>query len=466
MQNKPHIVLIIARGEAVRNFLYSDTLRILGENAHVTLLSAINDQEFYDRFGNYVEKIIPLKEYPENRLVTGFRYLIHTAHYRWMWNENAKWASRLHDYRAITLIAKIRRVVLKSTAFLLANRFMLEALTRLERLLSWKLRPNDDFVELFQSLKPDLVFNCSHIHGSQADLPMRVAGRLGIRTAVFIFSWDNLYTRSRIFVPYDHYLMWNEDMKQQLLHQYREINSEQVVVTGTPQFDFHFKNEYRRRREYLCKEVGIDPTRPYILYTTGMDSDFLEEHKIVEAVIQFIQNTQITPKPQLVVRTYVKGTTEEMKALGRRGFPNVVFPPVLWKEKWIMPMYDDLFVYSNLLHYASLGINGESTVSLEMMMFDKPVINLGFDPPGSRLPDFLRLSRFINSNHYRPVVRSGSIMIARSISELYTMIERGLTVPQEQSRKRKEFLKWMFADTLDGHSGQRVAEQLLHLASH
>lgn len=50
MSKKPHIVLIIPRGEAVRNFLYSDTLRILSENASVTLLSVIHDDAFVARW--------------------------------------------------------------------------------------------------------------------------------------------------------------------------------------------------------------------------------------------------------------------------------------------------------------------------------------------------------------------------------------------------------------------------------
>ena len=46
---KPHILIIIARGEAVRNFLYSETLPALREKARVTLLSALNDEAFLAR---------------------------------------------------------------------------------------------------------------------------------------------------------------------------------------------------------------------------------------------------------------------------------------------------------------------------------------------------------------------------------------------------------------------------------
>ena len=71
MTNKPspHIVLIVARGEAVRNFLYSDTLHLLSKDARVTILSAIHDEKFLNRFGPLVARIIPLPELTEKRIV-------------------------------------------------------------------------------------------------------------------------------------------------------------------------------------------------------------------------------------------------------------------------------------------------------------------------------------------------------------------------------------------------------------
>ncbi len=64
---------------------------------------------------------------------------------------------------------------------------------------------------------------------------------MGIPTAGFIFSWDNLTSRSRIFVPYDDYLVWTDRVRD-LLRLYREVPPTRIYVTGTPQFDFHFKD--------------------------------------------------------------------------------------------------------------------------------------------------------------------------------------------------------------------------------
>ena len=42
--NRPLIVLVVPRGEAVRNFLYSDTLRLLSEQARVVVLSVVTNE--------------------------------------------------------------------------------------------------------------------------------------------------------------------------------------------------------------------------------------------------------------------------------------------------------------------------------------------------------------------------------------------------------------------------------------
>jgi hypothetical protein len=195
-----------------------------------------------------------------------------------------------------------------------------------------------------------------------------------------------------------------------------------------------------------------------------MDIDFPEEHRTVEFIAKILQDIDITPRPQLVVRTYIKGTSQEMKELAMRNLPDVIFPPQLWDEKWMFtPLYEDLAVYTSLLRECCLGINAASTVSLELLMHDKPVINLGFDPPGSSLPHHLRWERHINYDHYRPVAESGAVMLARYTEDLRRMLMKGLTEPEAESQKRQRFIANMFGNTLDGNSGRRVVEILMRL---
>lgn len=464
MSHQPHIVMVIPRGEAVRNFLYSDTLRILSENARVTLLSVVNDEVFLARFKPFTEQVFPLKEYPQHPLVSYIRTFTENAHDRWLWSTVAQNNWELRDRRAAEHGKMFQRNIVKALTRIFANNPSLHALAGIEQYLNWKLRPTKEFDRLFDEIKPDLVFNGSHIHGLAGELPLRVAKRMEVPTVGFIFSWDNLTSRSRIFVPYDYYFVWHEGMKKQLLSIYPKIKPDHVFVTGTPQFDFHFNREFWISREDLCERIGIDPDKPFILYTTGIMNHFYEEHRHVERVIRLLNEIDVKTKLQLVVRTYVKGTSPEMNALANQGFPDVVFRPGLWEEKWQTPLYEDLAIYTNLIRYTSLGINAASTVSLELLVFDKPVINIDFDPPGSNLPWCMGYSRHINFDHYRPVAESGAVMVARSENDLKDMLLRGLTNPEIDTEKRKYFIQNMFDDQLDGQASRRVAETLIALS--
>lgn len=457
--SKPHIVLIVPRGEAVRNFLFSDTLSSLHQQAQVTLLSVVTAPHITHYYDQHVDRSVVLKEYTEKRLVRVYRDVVHDSHFRWLDSGVARNSRAIKNAGVKTPRSKLKRTALNQLSYVLGHRPILEQLTRLERELTWRLRPTDDFVELFKELKPDLVFNCSHIHGQAGSLPTRTAHRLGIPTAGFIFSWDNLTSRSRIFEPYDHYLVWHKGMRDQLLSLYPNVRAEQVHITGTPQFDYHFKPAYWLSREELAERIGIDPARPYILYTTGADKHFPEEHHHIKFVADYLARE--FPEVQLVVRMYIKGIGEGTKALATENRPNVIFPPVRWDAKWITPEYDDLATYTSLLKHAAMGINPASTVSLELMMFDKPVMNIGFDPPTTQLASYDQWERHIHFDHYKPVADSGGVMVAYSQAEMCQMIADGLTRPEQGADQRRAFIDAFFGPTVDGLAGQRVAQTLL-----
>ncbi len=462
--HKPRVVVIIPRGEAVRNFLFSDTLEALGKQARVTVLSLVDDERYVGRCRPYVDEILSLKEYSPHPLPARLRALIENAHDLWLWSEVAKNNWELRDRRAAENGRLWPRKLVRWSAELFANPPCLHALTAIEREMHYRLRPTQEFNRLFERLKPDLVFNGSHIHGMAGELPTRVAYRMGIPTAGFIFSWDNLTSRSRIMAPYDYWFAWNDHMRGQLLGFYPQVKPQDAFVTGTPQFDFHFKPQFQLSREEVCRRIGIDPSRPFILYTSGIYNHFYEEHKHLQSIIRHLQEIDVKPKPQLVVRNYAKGTSDELKAMAKQSFPDVVFPPVTWDEKWLMPLHEDLFLYSSLIHHAHLSINAASTVTLEFLMMDKPVINLDFDPPGSDLPYCMGYDRHIKFDHFWPIAQSGATMVVKSEGEMRQALIRGLTQPMADSEARRKFVKQFFGDTLDGQSGHRVAERLVDLA--
>ena len=111
-----------------------------------------------------------------------------------------------------------------------------------------------------------------------------------------------------------------------------------------------------------------------------------------------------------------------------------------------------------------MSINAASTVSLEFILKDKPVINLDFDPPGSNLAPCDGFKRHIRFDHFWPVAQSGGTMVAQSEDDMRQMLIKGLTEPGAGSRERKQFIKEFYGSMADGNSGQRVANCLMSLA--
>ena len=458
---RPRILFIIPRGEALRNFVYSRAVRELNRHARVSLLSVTQDESTLGPFIDDVDEVLPLVHEPYHPSLQGLLNFIDLAHYRVLGTVVAKqiWERRQEEPRKI--IARLRRQIVDTAVKPFSNQRSLEFLTNCAQKFAARGRGTARFVDLLRELRPALVFNGSHIHSPASARPLAAARHLGIPTAGFIFSWDNLTSRGRITDHYDYYLVWHQRMRNELLRYYPDVSPNRVFITGTPQFDFHFKTEFALSRAEICRQMGLDPARPFILYTTGVAGHFPEEHHTVEFVARSIQ--RMMPAPQLLVRTYIKGTSPEMMALAGKNLPGVVFPPVLWKNDALTPMYEDISIYSSLLRHCSLGINAASTVSLELMMFDKPVINLGFDPPGTTLGRWSRFDRHLGLDHYKPVADSGAVMIARSTSDLESMIRDAFHTPGRQADARRKFLQDTFGDTLDGNSARRVTDTLVSL---
>jgi hypothetical protein len=459
---KKGIVAIVPRGEVIRNFEYSGTFEAVAKEVNLTLLSVNTnsqiDLDLKAKFGN----VFPLTEYDESWIVRFQRELLDVAHGRWLWSRAAQERWRLRDREAETTVQKTKRLAKKTISLPLSNKNGLKLLSKTERVSSRILNPSSRYLDLYKRLRPSLVFNGSHIHSRNAIQAVQSAQWLGISTATFIYSWDNLTSQGRITLPYDFFLVWNEALKVQLLEMYDRIKPESVFVTGTPQFDFHFRTEYYQSREDFCRSLRIDPNRPFIFYATGMPNHMPGEPEIVEGIAEMLEEYDPTIRPQLLVRVYPKDRTGRFDDLKNRR-KDIHFPSVAWEPEWLTPKFEDTYALVNTLRHCSVGINVASTVSLELCMFGKPVINVGYNPE-SVAGEVLSYADYYEFDHYKPVVASGAVQVARSKDEMRELIREALSDPDHRDNERKKLIRQMFGETLDGNSGKRVADILLQLA--
>ena len=456
------VVVLIPRGEVIRNFVYSGTLDEVAKQERLWLFSITTDSEIDEELRRKFGPIHPLEEYYERWPVRIQREILDVAHNRWVWSRAAQERSRLRDTEAVTFPMRSKRVAKKIVSYPFANRFGLSLLQRTERASSRLLSTTKDYELEFKRIRPSLVFNGSHVHSRNATQAIQAAQWLGIPTATFIFSWDNLTSQGRIMLPYDYFLVWNEQLKHQLLEMYGWVKPDRVFVTGTPQFDHHFQSRFYLSREDYCVQTGADHRRPIILYTTGMANHMPGEPEIVEGIADILSECPEDTRPQLLVRVYAKDLTGRFDELRRRR-PDILFADPLWEAKWLTPKYEDSFALVNALRHCSIGINVASTVSLELCMFDKPVINVGYNPPS--VPDHeLSYADYYEFDHYKPVVESGAVQVATSVNDMRRLIHDSLANQHDGADERKDLISRMFGTSLDGSSGKRVADLLVNIA--
>lgn len=453
---------IFPRGEAIRNFGYGGSLETLQAQCGCAVLSVKPNEDIWQHLAKQSAALQPLIEFDERYPVRVLRDGLDMAHGRWLWSEAAQERWRLRDFEAVTISQKLKRWGQKLAVAPLSHRAGLHLLSRTERAASRMLSRTDHYLDLFRDWRPALVFNASHVHSRNAIQAVQAAQWLGIPTATFIFSWDNLTSQGRVLPPYDYYLVWNDLLKQQLLDIYRFVQPEQVFVTGTPQFDSHFQPKNYWSREDFCLRVGADPHRPIVMYATGMPNHYPDEDQIVEGIADMLQEMTHHGPPQLLVRVYAKDRSGRFEPLRLRR-PDILFPRVAWEANWLTPLPEDVPHWTNMLRHSDLGINVASTVSLELCMFDKPVINVGYNPP-SVPTSHMEYVRFYSFDHYSPVVASGAVRVAKSPAEMRLLLEGALSNPGSDAANRRTLLQQMFGETLDGRSGERAVNVLVDLA--
>jgi hypothetical protein len=323
------------------------------------------------------------------------------------------------------------------------------------------------YLEFLGKIKPSVIVCTSQ--RSLDVLPLILAGRsLGIPSAAFISSWDNLTSKGRIAAPFDHYLVWSEHMRQELRRYYPDIPGMRVHVVGTPQFAPYADVSLRLSRQEFFARFGADPQRPLICYSGGDAGTCPEDPEHVRVLLDLVRSGRIQGRPQVIVRpTPVDDARRYAKVVAE--FPEMIFAVPAWTrtstEDWtrVIPLPADVEFLANLTRHADLNINVASTMTLDFALRDRPVVNVAFDvsdPPPFGLPLWEYYYRF---EHYRPVVELGAARFARSPSELADHVNAYLTNPQLDRENRRRLVDLEVGIPL-GEANGRIVDVLESIA--
>ena len=109
-----------------------------------------------------------------------------------------------------------------------------------------------------------LVSPLTHFASPQPDY-LRAARRLGLPSALVLFSWDNLTNKGLMHELPDRVIVWNELQAREAV-EHHGVAPDRVEVTGAPAYDHWFHWRPSREREPFLDALGLDPRQPCILY--------------------------------------------------------------------------------------------------------------------------------------------------------------------------------------------------------
>jgi hypothetical protein len=462
-----NLALLIPDGVGVRNFVLGGFLAECARLAEVTVLDVIPDHLAISVYGATAalqsrHALVNGREPPAVQLM---RYAHAYSHMQWAGTV----AMRYNLRRCVT--GSARRQALH---FVAKSAGRLAAGPRGRRLAAaghWfvvgRAPQTQAYKRLFERIRPTVLF-CSHQRPPAVVAPVLAARALGIPTATFIFSWDNLTSKGSIVAPFDHYLVWSEHMRKELLRYYPEVPGARVHVVGTPQFDPYADGSLILARDAFFQGIGANPGRPMICYSGGDTDTSPDDPEYVRVLLDLIRQGHIAGRPQVLLRPAPVDSGERYDAV-RRDYPELRYARPAWVHAapgdWgrVLPTAADVLFLANLVRHANLNINMASTMTLDFAIHDRPVVNVAFDvtePPRFGVPLWDYYYQF---DHYRPVVELGAARFARSPSDLAKHVNAFLGDPSLDREARRQLVELEIGAPL-GTSSRRIIDVLAHIA--
>ncbi len=274
-----------------------------------------------------------------------------------------------------------------------------------------------------------------------------------------IHSWDNPTTKGPFPFHPDKVIVWNEILRDELIN-YHGVSAEDIQISGVPQADLYLNRDQFTPKSKFFSQLGLDPNRKLITYTTGTTGMVPQDKDIIEVLQRTIEENRYPFPCQLLVRMHPKDDITLYKHFENRTnfFLQIPGRQSQTNDNW-NPTERDMYGLAELMCYSDVVINVASTITIDAAAFDTPIVNIGFDGDIER-PFSESCRRFYDFNHYRHVVATQGAPVAYSEQEMTTLIAEYLKNPKKDTEKRELIRKTQYWK-LDGNSGKRVAEMIL-----
>lgn len=324
--------------------------------------------------------------------------------------------------------------------------------------------------ELFSRIQPDRVITNTVGHDALDEPILRIANEMNIATITFIASWDNVWKIERLLknnIPVaiaDRFIVWNIIMKEHLMRVFPEISEKRIAIIGAPRMDYFAHTDRIASKEVVYSALEFeDLSRPFIHIAT---TELYPMGYIVKEIKNGIDSKHIPNNPYLYASVHPGGILEKYKIFEQYGV-TIRFSPgrkdaIPLQSFRYSPTEQDIYFLIGVFTHAGVLVNHSSTVALESMIADVPIVNVKY---GMKLDwwNWYRSMVYRDfQQHYADLISDDATYVATSPNQLSQDITNSLKHPEAQHDNRAITAKKMITTT-DGTASEKVLAYIMTL---
>ncbi|MDO8753627.1 MAG: hypothetical protein Q7J80_07010, partial [Anaerolineales bacterium] len=283
-------------------------------------------------------------------------------------------------------------------------------------------KPEPRIVEWLEEYKPDVLV--ASPYNMTADLEIeyvKAAQQLGIQTISSVLSWDNLVSKGTYLVKPEWLFVWNNNLTEEAI-KLHEFERENVFITGAPVYDPWFDLALSVNREKFCRQCGVDPKNPYVLFLGSSKTITNLDVEFIMALIAHFEQVDVKSRPSIIIRPH----------------PYAPFDMTTFENDWVKafpkkggrPDIDETRqTYFDTLYHSAVVVGINTTGFLDAAIVDKPCVTL--------MDDQMRDGQ---GAHFNYLINADFIEVAKERSETFKIIDRIISGMDAKMENRRKFV--------------------------
>ena len=331
--------------------------------------------------------------------------------------------AKRYGFTVIRPVWNMTRRVMKNASGrrLLGSDWLQRALKQVERFIP----PDRTICDWLRRQSPDIVVASPFIFSLSEELEyVKAAKSLKIPTLVPVLSWDNLTTKGTFHIIPDVTLVWNEALAEEAVRLHA-VPRKTIFSTGALPFDFWFEMGPGMDRASFCRQIGVEPDRPILLYLCSSPYIGRDEVPFVLEFARVLRERAETRPVHLLVRPHPlnAGIWDEVAA------ENITIWPK--RGEFVDVAAAKQSYYDSIYHaLATVGLN--TSAFLEAAIVDRPCITIMSERYASKQAGLA---------HFQHLLDGDFLHVAHGFSEATEVVANILKGEDIKAPQRRRFVE-------------------------